>query len=37
LEIIKNSELNRGSIINQRILWHIEEYRIEQPRLLYLK
>ena len=35
LEIIKNSELNRGSIINQRILWYIEEYRVEQPRLIY--
>jgi len=35
LEIIKNSELNRQSIIKQRIFWYIEEYRVEQPRLIY--
>lgn len=34
LETIQNSEINRQSIIKQRILWYIEEYRIEQPRLL---
>ena len=33
-ETIQNSEINRQSIIKQRILWYIEEYRIEQPRLI---
>ncbi len=35
LETIKNSELNRQSIIKQRIFGYIEEYKIEQPRLIY--
>lgn len=31
--VIQNSELNRWSIINSKILWKIDEYRIEQPKL----
>ena len=35
LETIQNSEINRQSIIKQKIFWYIEEYRVEQPRLIY--
>jgi hypothetical protein len=34
LETIQNSEINRQSIIKQKIIWYIEEYRIEQPKLI---